>query len=105
MIVALLLASAPVATAVDAERAFAGDAQKIGMWTAFRKWSDHDAVVFTPQAGWAREVLPKKDPPKSISWRPAHRSEHRPLVRRGGQDGRLLHHRLAAHAQGLALGL
>ena len=75
MIVALLLAAAaaqPVRTAVDAERQFAKDAQKIGQWTAFRKWAEHDAVVFTPQAAWARDVLPKNDPPKAISWRPAH---------------------------------
>jgi len=69
---ALLLAAAPVATAVDAERAFAADAQRIGQWTAFRKWAHHDAVVFTPQAAWAREALPAKDPPKAIKWRPAH---------------------------------
>jgi hypothetical protein len=72
MIAALLLASAPVATAVDAERAFAADAQRIGLWTAFRKWAGEDAVVFTPQAAWARDALPKKDPPKAINWRPAH---------------------------------
>ena len=73
MISALLLAAAaPVATAVDAELAFARDAQRLGQWTAFRKWADTDAVVFTPQAAWAREALPKKDPPKAISWRPAH---------------------------------
>ena len=34
MITALLLFAA--ASAVDAERAFAADAQKIGQWTAFR---------------------------------------------------------------------
>ena len=77
MITALLLASAPVAaapvaTAVDAELAFARDAKRIGQWTAFRKWSDRDAVMFTPQAVWARSFLkPLKDPPKAISWRPA----------------------------------
>jgi hypothetical protein len=71
MIAALLLfAAAP--TAVDSERAFALDAQRIGQWTAFRKWADKDAVVFTPQAAWARDAFPKKDPPKAISWRPAH---------------------------------
>lgn len=71
MIIALLLAaSAP--TAVDAELAFARDAQRIGQWTAFRKWADKDAVIFTPQAAWALEVLPKKDPPKAINWRPSH---------------------------------
>ena len=70
MITALLLAAA-APTAVDAELAFARDAQRIGQWTAFRKWADRDAVVFTPQAAWAQQALPKKDPPKAISWRPA----------------------------------
>jgi len=71
MIFALLIAaSAP--TAVDAEYAFARDAQQIGQWTAFRKWADKDAVMFTPQAVWARDFLKdRKDPPKAISWRPA----------------------------------
>jgi hypothetical protein len=68
----LLLASAPVATAVDAERAFATDAKRIGQWSAFRKWADRDAVMFTPQAVWARTFLkPLKNPPRAISWRPA----------------------------------
>ena len=72
MIAALLLAAAPVATAIDAENAFSRDAKRIGQWTAFRKWADRDAVMFTPQAVWARSFLkPLKDPPKSISWRPA----------------------------------
>ena len=71
MIVALLLAAA-APSAVDAEYAFARDAQRIGQWTAFRKWAERDAVIFTPQAAWAHKVLPQKDPPKAISWRPAH---------------------------------
>jgi hypothetical protein len=72
MIVALLLAAAGP-TAVDAELAFARDAQRIGQWSAFRKYADHDAVMFTPQAVWARDFLKnRKDPPKSIVWRPAH---------------------------------
>jgi hypothetical protein len=71
MIAALLLASAPVATAVDAEHAFASDARRIGQWSAFRKWADRDAVMFTPQAVWARTFLkPLKNPPRAISWRP-----------------------------------
>lgn len=71
MIAALLLA-ASVPTAIDAEYAFASDAQKIGQWSAFRKWADKDAVMFTPQARWARDFLKDKaDPPKAISWRPA----------------------------------
>ena len=73
MIAALFLAAAPVPTAIDAEYAFARDAQRIGQWTAFRKYADQDAVMFTPQAVWARDFLKdKKDPPKSVSWRPAH---------------------------------
>ncbi|HEX6604775.1 MAG TPA: hypothetical protein VF027_07845 [Sphingomicrobium sp.] len=71
MIAALLIAAA-VPTAVDAELAFAADARRMGQWTAFRKWADRDAVVFTPQAAWAQTALPQKDPPKAISWRPAH---------------------------------
>jgi hypothetical protein len=73
MILAFLLAAAPVASAVDAELAFARDARRIGQWSAFRKWADKDAVMFTPQAVWARTFLAsRKDPPSTISWRPAH---------------------------------
>jgi hypothetical protein len=72
MIAAFLLAAA-APTAVDAERAFAADAQRIGQWSAFRKWRDRDAVMFSPQAVWARDFLAdRKDPAKSIRWRPAH---------------------------------
>lgn len=72
MIAALLLAAA-VPTALDAEYAFARDAQRIGQWTAFRKYADRDAVMFTPQAVWARDFLmDRKNPPRAISWRPAH---------------------------------
>lgn len=72
MIAALLLASAPVATAIDAEAAFARDAKKIGQWSAFRKWADRDAVMFTPKAVWASTFLKTlKDPPKAIIWRAA----------------------------------
>lgn len=73
MIAAFLLAAAATPTAVDAEQAFARDAQRIGQWTAFRKWAGKDAVMFTPQAAWARDFLKDRpDPPKSIRWRPAH---------------------------------
>ena len=84
MIAALLLAAAtpaakapaakaPAMTAIDAEFAFARDAKRIGQWTAFRKWVDRDAVMFTPQAVWASTFLKTlKDPPNAISWRPAH---------------------------------
>jgi hypothetical protein len=73
MIVAFLLAAAPVTTAIDAERAFIRDAQKIGQWTAFRKNADRDAVMFTPQAVWVQQFLKdRKDPPHSVNWAPAH---------------------------------
>jgi len=72
MIAALLIAAASVPTAVDAEQAFARDAQRIGQWSAFRKWAGRDAVMFTPQAAWARDALKdRKDPPKAIRWRAA----------------------------------
>ena len=71
MITAFLLAAA-APSAIDAERAFARDAQKIGQWTAFRKYAAEDAVIFTPQAAWAQQSLPKKDPPKAIKWAPSH---------------------------------
>jgi hypothetical protein len=71
MIAALLLAAA-TPTAIDAELAFARDAKRIGMWSAFRKYADRDAVMFTPQAVWARDFLrDRKNPKTSISWRPA----------------------------------
>jgi hypothetical protein len=68
----LLLAAAALPTAVDAERAFARDAQTTGQWTAFRKYAHQDAVMFTPQAVWAHEFLKdRKDPPKSVEWHPS----------------------------------
>ena len=73
MIAALLLVAASTPGVVDAEYAFALDAQRRGQWTAFRKWADKDAVMFTPQAAWARDFLRgRKDPPKSVRWWPAH---------------------------------
>ena len=73
--IALMLAAAVSAaqpTAIDAERAFARDAQRIGQWAAFRRYASHDAVMFTPQAVWARDFLrDRKEPPRSISWSPA----------------------------------
>lgn len=72
MIEALLLAAAqPAMTAIDAERAFVADAQKLGQWTAFRKWSEPDAIMFTPQAGRAHDFLKElKDPPVAVFWWP-----------------------------------
>lgn len=74
MILALLLASASAAapTAIDAERAFATDAQRIGQWTAFRKYAEATAVTFTPQAAWAQVVYKDlRDPPRALTWSPA----------------------------------
>ena len=71
MIAALLLAAASVPSVIDAEHAFAADAQKIGVWTAFRKYALPDAVMFTPQAVWAHEFLKdRKDPPRAFDWWP-----------------------------------
>lgn len=67
--IAFLLLAAAAPSALDAEQAFELDAQRIGQWTAFRKYADKDAVMFTPQAVWARDFLAhRKDPQKAISW-------------------------------------
>ena len=69
---ALLLAAAMPATAAEAERAFAADAQKDGQWTAFRRWSTPEAVMFFPQPAKAHERLKDApDPPRSVEWTPA----------------------------------
>ena len=69
-----LSAQPPVAnpTAIQAERAFARDAQAIGQWAAFRKWAAHDAVMFTPKVIWARDFLKgRKEPHNAVRWAPA----------------------------------
>lgn len=70
----LLTAAAPApVTALDAERAFAADAQQQGQWTAFRKWADPTAVMWTPQATWAHDFLKdRKDPATAVRWWPSH---------------------------------
>jgi hypothetical protein len=71
VITAILLAGATPATAIDAERAFAADAQKIGQWTAFRKYATDDALMFVPQPTKAQDFLKdRKDPPVSVFWWP-----------------------------------
>ena len=68
---ALLLMAAEPPTAIDAERAFAADAQKLGQWTAFRKYAAEDAVMFVPEQVNAQAWLKdKKDPPVSVFWWP-----------------------------------
>ena len=72
MILALLLAAAePSMTAIDAERAFVADAQKLGQWTAFRKYAADAAEMYVPQRVNAQEFLKDlKDPPASVFWWP-----------------------------------
>lgn len=71
MILALALAAAQPQTAIDAERAFAADAQKLGQWTAFRKYAAHDAVMFAPQQVNVQAFLKdKQDPPVAVFWWP-----------------------------------
>ena len=88
------------------KRAFARDAQRIGQWTAFRKYADDTAVMFTPQAMWAHEFLEGQEGPAEVDrlgplaqldvLRRAHRDHPRPLGDAGRQVERLLHHRLGA---------
>jgi hypothetical protein len=73
MMLTLVLAAvgATTPTAIDAERAFSRDAQRMGQWTASRVYADPDAVMFTPQAVWAREFLKgRKDPTAATRWSP-----------------------------------
>ena len=68
-VLAATAAAAP--TAVDAERAFHTKAQTSGQWTAAREYAGRDAVMFTPQAIWARDFLKgRKDPPQAAQWSP-----------------------------------
>lgn len=68
----ILLALAAQASAVEAERAFAADAQAIGQWSAFRKWAATDAILFVPEPAKAKDFLKDRaDPPQSVRWRPA----------------------------------
>ena len=71
LLLILAAADAPAKTPVDAERAFAADAKTIGQWTAFRKWSTDDAVMFVPQPTNVHAFLKeRKDPPQAIDWWP-----------------------------------
>lgn len=71
MIAALLLAGAIPMTAIEAEHAFAADAQKLGQWTAFRKWAAFDATMFVPRPVKAHTWLKDRaNPPRSVAWKP-----------------------------------
>lgn len=65
LITAAVVAMLP--TAVDAERAFNRDAQRNGQWTATRAYADRDAVIFNPQATWARDFLAGRTDPKAAT--------------------------------------
>lgn len=56
---------------IEAERAFAADAQKLGQWTAFRKWAAADATMFVPQPtnaqAWLRD---RQEPAHAVEWWP-----------------------------------
>jgi len=69
VIALLMLAAAAAPTALQAESAFEQDAQKVGQWTAFRKWAAADAVMFMPKPIAAQAFLKdRKDPPQSLRW-------------------------------------
>ena len=58
-------------TPIDAERAFAADAQTLGQWTAFAKWSTDDAVIFVPQPTNTHEWLKDRtEPARAVRWQP-----------------------------------
>lgn len=72
MILALLLAAAAPETAVDAERAFAADAQTEGQWTAFRQYAAPDGIMFVPEQVNAQQWLKgRADPQQAVIWWPA----------------------------------
>ena len=69
---ALLLASAAVPPAVEAERAFAATAQTQGQWTAFRAFAAPEAVMFVPEQVNAQQWLKDRaDPAVPVMWWPA----------------------------------
>lgn len=66
-----LIAAAEPETAIDAERAFASDAQELGQFTAFRKWAAQDARIFGPWPIPHQQYLEgREDPETSIEWWP-----------------------------------
>lgn len=73
MLTALLLAAAEPETAIDAERAFAKDAQELGQWMAFAKWADDEAVLvgrtLIPAKSFAAEAA-ADEPAIAIGWWP-----------------------------------
>ena len=73
ILAALLLAAHPVEpeTAVEAEIAFAADAQTLGQWTAFAKWADEEGVLVGRTVVDAREFASsQEDPEHALRWWP-----------------------------------
>lgn len=69
ILMAALAAASP--NAVEAERAYKKYAQQKGQWTAAREYAHPDAVIFTPQAVWARDFLKgKTNPAEPSDWSP-----------------------------------
>ncbi len=67
----LAVLGAVTPNAVEAERLFERDARRDGQWTASRRYAHPDAVMFTPQATWARDFLKgQKDPAAATQWSP-----------------------------------
>lgn len=57
---------------VDAERAYAAMAQRIGQWSAFRATAAPGAILFVPDPADAADFLKdRKDPPVAVKWQPA----------------------------------
>jgi hypothetical protein len=57
---------------VDAERAYAQMAQRLGQWSAFRATAAPGAILFVPDPVDAKTWLDgKEDPPVSVRWQPA----------------------------------
>lgn len=89
-LLAVLAATTP--TAIDAERAFGAEARQQGQWTASRHYAHPDAVMFTPQATWARDFSKEKGSCRALTLvaerqlrvlrRPA-RGQYRPVAKRG----------------------
>ena len=72
--IALLLAAESMSSpsVVDAERAYAAMAQKIGQWTAFRATAAPNATMFVPDPVPAADFLKdRNDPPVAVKWQPS----------------------------------
>ena len=70
LLLAALSMSSP--SVVDAERAYAAMAQKIGQWTAFRATAAPKATLFVPDPVPAADFLKgRKDPPVAVKWQPS----------------------------------